>query len=249
MKQAPSEANHESSAGKPRRLRCVSYNVHACIGADGQFSPSRIATVLQAFDADFIALQELEDRGFQGQTVSSWLARNLDMRAFHGATLMRGDSAYGNLLLSRRSAQATRTHDITLAGREPRGVIDADFDLFDGRLRLLATHFGLTSTERRQQANALVDIASTGDASLTVLMGDFNEWRPGSYPRRRLSQVFDGVSWRRTWPARRPLMALDAIGIASRNARDVQMNIRAVTSDLIRGASDHLPVVCDLTLA
>lgn len=230
-------------------MRFVSYNVHACVGADGRFSPERIAEVLESFDADFIALQEVEDRSFEGQTVSAWLADRLDMHACSGATLMRGDSPYGNLLLSRSPAQAARAHVISHEGREPRGVIDADFDVSGSRLRLLATHFGLTSAERRRQANALVEIVRSVDASLTVLMGDFNEWRPTGYPRRRLSRAFDSMSWHRTWPARWPLVALDSIGVASKAPLHVCAECRTVTSALIRLASDHLPVVCDLKLS
>lgn len=227
-------------------MRFVSYNVHACIGADGRFSPDRIAEVLEAFDADFIALQEVEDRSFEGQTVSAWLADRLDMHAYSGVTLMRSDSPYGNLLLSRPPAHSTRTHVISHAGREPRGVIDADFDVSDTRLRLLATHFGLTSAERRRQANALVDIVRSGDGPLTVLMGDFNEWRPAGYSRRLLSQTFDHVSWQRTWPARWPLVALDTIGVLSGESLSCRVDFRTASSGLIRLASDHLPVVCDI---
>ncbi|HAO24637.1 MAG TPA: endonuclease, partial [Methylophaga sp.] len=41
-------------------LTIATYNIHACIGSDGQFDPARIAAVLQELDADIIALQEVE---------------------------------------------------------------------------------------------------------------------------------------------------------------------------------------------
>jgi hypothetical protein len=44
-----------------------------------------------------------------------------------------------------------------------------------GAFRLIAAHFGLTLTERRQQARRLVAIARP-HAMTTVMLGDFNEW-------------------------------------------------------------------------
>jgi endonuclease/exonuclease/phosphatase family metal-dependent hydrolase len=227
------------------RIRVVSYNVHACIGADGEFAPQRVCGVLHELQADFIGIQELEDRVVGGERVSEYLARNLGMHARRGMTLKRPDAHYGNLLLSSRPAKRTRTHDISMPGREPRGVIEAEFELFRQRIRVLVTHFGLRARERRSQVDDLLRIAENGDADVEVLLGDFNEWRPGGYAVRMLKKRFGAVPRLRTWPAKRPALPLDGICIAPLGVRSA---VDVVKTDAARLASDHLPLVCDLRL-
>jgi len=219
--------------------------VHACIGNDGRFDPQRILSVLQALDADFIGLQEVEDRIVGDERVSDLLARELGMHACRGATLERQDAHYGNLLLSREPAGSMRLHDISVPGREPRGVIDAEFAAFERRIRLLVTHFGLRAHERRRQVDDVAGIAGDGNADIDVLLGDCNEWRPASYTLKALGRRFDAVHRLRTWPARRPILALDCICVSP---AAVSATARVFRSTAARRASDHLPLVCDLCL-
>ncbi len=232
------------SPAAERRLRVVTYNVHACIGRDGELLPQRICEVLAELRADFIGIQELEDRPFGDEPVSAYLARELGMRAYRGATLKRRDAHYGNLLLSREPAAATRLHDISVPGREPRGIIEARYELFGQQVRVLVTHFGLRSAERRKQVRDLLRVIDGGAGDIDVLAGDFNEWRPVSYTVRALKKRFGAVPRRATWPASRPLLALDSICVSPES---VHRDILVVNTALTRLASDHLPLVCDLT--
>jgi len=241
MRDSAETSERPSDSGP--RLRVVSYNVHACIGADGRFSPPRIARVLESLEADFIGIQELEDRQFNGESVSDYLARKLGMHAHRGATLMRGDSHYGNLLLSRLPAQAIRLHDISVPGREPRGIVDAEFHLVGRRVRVLVTHFGLKAKERRKQVDDLVEVFESRRADVTILAGDVNEWRPMTYARRTLDRAFGRGPGLATWPARRPLLALDLIGVSPAACRVAQ---RVVATETTRQASDHLPLLCEV---
>jgi endonuclease/exonuclease/phosphatase family metal-dependent hydrolase len=235
----------ETVPGEARRLRVVSYNVHACIGNDGRYCPERVCDLLQRLQPDFVGLQELEDRRIDGELVSDYLARRLDMYAYPGSTLKREDAPYGNLLLSRQPARITRLHDISSAGREPRGVIEAEYELLDQRFRLLVTHFGLSAIERNTQAESVYRLIQQHDADLTVLLGDFNEWRLWSYPLRTLKRSFGSVARCRSWPARWPVLALDGICISPGSA---VANVRAETSSPARSASDHLPLIGDIEL-
>lgn len=227
------------------RLRVVTYNVHACIGTDGEFSPQRICDILSELRADFVGIQELEDRILGTEPVSEYLARNLDMHAYRGSTLMRRDAHYGNLLLSREPAQAMRIHDISVPGREPRGIVEADFPLFGRRIRVLVSHFGLRARERRKQVDDLSRIVKNNSADIDVLLGDFNEWRPASYIVRALKRQFGIVLRHRSWPAGRPLLALDGICVSPPT---VDFSDKVVRTIAARQASDHLPVICDVHL-
>ncbi len=225
------------------RLRIVSYNVHACVGRDGRFMPQRIAAVMESLDADFLALQEVEDRPFEGTVVSHYLATRLGMHAYRGVTLRREDADYGNLLLAKRAARDLRLHDVSVAGGEPRGCIDAEFVHGDQRLRLFVTHLGLRTAERLQQVRQLAPVLQRDDVDLRVLAGDINEWRPGSRVLRSLHRIFGPAPRRRTFPSNLPAIALDRIFVAPRQA---VVDLRSVTNAECRVASDHLPLVCDI---
>jgi endonuclease/exonuclease/phosphatase family metal-dependent hydrolase len=204
--------------------------------------PQRICEVLNEIQADFIAIQELEDRIFGDEPVSEYLARNLGMHAYRGATLRRRDAHYGNLLLSREAAATTCMHDISVPGREPRGIIEAGYKLSGHRIRVLVTHFGLQAAERRKQVRDLLRVLDGGESDIDVLAGDLNEWRPTSYTLRALKKRYGTVPRRRTWPARRALLALDSICVSPNTVRRA---VHVIDSTLTRHASDHLPLVCE----
>jgi len=103
-------SNGHVSAG--RRMRVATYNVHACIGGEGEFEPQ----LSHGLQADSIGIQELQDHLVGKERVSQYRARNLGMHAYRGATLKRKDAHYGNLLLSAQQATKTRPHDISIPG-------------------------------------------------------------------------------------------------------------------------------------
>ena len=233
------------SSGVGGRRRCVSYNVHACVGKDGEFRPDRIVDVLENLNADFIGLQEVEERFVGATKVSDYIADRLGMNVYRGPTLERRGVEYGNLLLSRAPAGQVTTHNLSVPGREPRSAIEAEFSVEKTRLRLVVTHFGLAARERRQQLEQLADVLAHDRAEIRLLLGDLNEWRPSSGFERRLRNLFGAYARRRTFPARRPALALDRI---LANPADRITGLRAVRNAMTASASDHLPIVADLTL-
>lgn len=228
------------------RLRIASYNVHACVGRDGRFDPARIADVIGALDADIVALQEVEDRAFDGRVVSQFLAARLDMYAYRGVTLRRQDADYGNLLLARHEAEHVSLHDISVRGGEPRGCIEADFLVGKRRLRVFATHLGLRAGERLAQVRQLAPALSRDGADIRILAGDINEWRPAARGLNALRRALGQGSRRRTFPAGAPTFALDRIFATPQQA---VRQVKAIRTRKSRVASDHLPLVCELDLA
>lgn len=226
-------------------MRIVSYNVHACVGSDGRFAPERIGDVLAALNADFVALQEVEDREVGGIPVSEFLARRLGMHAYPGPTLKRRDADYGNLLLAKPEASAITRHEISVPGREPRGIIEADFRTHDVQLRLFVTHLGLSGAERKKQLDLLLGVIDREDADVLVLAADFNEWAPAAGLHRQLGRRFGTSTRHKTFPAPLPVLGLDRIYVSPKQAL---RSSRVERSTLVRNASDHLPVVCDLAL-
>lgn len=223
----------------------VSYNVHACIGRDGRFRPDRIAEVLQSTDADLIGLQEVQDRPFADTRVSDFLAERLAMHLYRGPSLQRGADEFGNVLLSRKPAARVVQHDLSVARREPRGVIEADFQMHGRTLRCFVTHLGLAAAERRQQLVRLLPLLRRDDVDVRILAGDINEWRPRSFTLRSLASIFGNVRSPRTFPSRKPMLALDRLCVAPVSCLD---GPRVVKDCQAHTASDHLPLLGEISL-
>jgi endonuclease/exonuclease/phosphatase family metal-dependent hydrolase len=223
-------------------MRVATYNVHDCVGRDGRFDPRRIAEVLVEIDADVIALQEVTlDRA--GDLIGR-LEKTTKLHAIDGSLFERGVGRYGNLLLTRAAALGSRLHDLSHAGREPRGCIEARL-LLDGKaVRVFATHLGLHRRERTTQIDRLAAAVAATDQAALVL-GDLNvwPWSAALAPLVRIGLRHRPVRSFPTWP--RPIAALDRI---LARAPLVLARCRRHESPLARVASDHFPIVADTCL-
>lgn len=193
------------------RCVAVSYNIHRCIGRDGRNDPERVARVIEELDPDVVGLQEVESRfgGTLDMHQLNYLAEETGFLAVAGSTVLREDSHYGNALLTPHGVREVRTHDVSVPGREPRGVLDVDLDVHGRRLRVLVTHLGLGSRERRRQTRLLLDTVAAHPDEPVVILSDFNEWFPGASRcagctlvsggcRRRTRSPRSARSWRST---------------------------------------------------
>ncbi|MCG6862091.1 MAG: endonuclease/exonuclease/phosphatase family protein [Chromatiaceae bacterium] len=224
-------------------LRVATYNVHDCVGRDGVYVPERIAAIVAELRADLVALQEitLDHAG----DVVALLERTTAMQAIDGTLFERGVGRYGNLLLSRAPVAAQGLHDISFAGREPRGLLRATVAAQGTVYVVLATHLGLSRRERRQQIRKIVTLLPNGDLPV-ILMGDFNIWEGSSAfsPLTDLGFIATGTRSYPTWS--RPVLPLDRILVRRPG--------RILTSwhqggPLARIASDHFPVVANVEVA
>jgi endonuclease/exonuclease/phosphatase family metal-dependent hydrolase len=87
----------------------------------------------------------------------------------------RGVGRYGNVVLTRQAVTATRLHDLSCVGREPRGAIDVVIEMDGEPLRVCATHLGLVRNKRRRQIDPLCALLC-GRPGTALLLGDFNLW-------------------------------------------------------------------------
>lgn len=225
-------------------MRVVSWNVHRCIGTDKEYRPDRIVEVLMKLNADVIALQEVDSslRADDEQDQLSYIASRLGMCAEMGPTLSLDYGAYGNAVLSRWPILEREEHDLSYRKFEPRGAICVRLECPAGALRVVNTHLGLKYWERAFQIDRVLSELVWVDDSLTVLLGDFNEWFPYSGNALRLRRAFQRSPRMPTFPAPWPQFALDRI-FFSRAPKAV--SFRAPRDNLTRVASDHLPLIAE----
>lgn len=229
-------------------LRVASYNIHRCVGIDGARRPERIAAVLREIDADVVGLQEVDAR--RGAGIDSeqmeYLAGALGLGAVPGPTIIRHDGSYGNALLTRKPILDVRQIELTIYRREPRAALDVDLDCDGEPVRVIVTHLGLLPGERRQQVRRLMDALGHPTSRLVVLCGDINEWFAVGRPLRWLHARLGRSPGIPTFPSFCPVFALDRIWVSPRSSA---VSVRAHSGGGARRASDHLPLVADLTIA
>jgi endonuclease/exonuclease/phosphatase family metal-dependent hydrolase len=225
--------------------RVASYNIHGCVGPDRVRSTERVGAVLAELGAGLIALQEVGSRGanVDADDQAKSLARTTGMDLVLGPTIRAAHGDYGNALLSAYPICELRRHDLSLPRREPRGAIDVVVDAEWTRLRVVATHLGLSLAERRSQVRRLLAIIEAGPRLPLVVLGDFNEWFSLGRPLRWLRRALGTTPAPRTYPARLPLLALDRVW-ARPSALLGPVRVHKTRSS--RVASDHLPLVAEL---
>jgi endonuclease/exonuclease/phosphatase family metal-dependent hydrolase len=226
-------------------MRIATYNIHRAIGSDGNVNPERIASVLHELDADIVALQEVGYASGEPGNLLEYLGESMQARVIEGVTFRDERGHYGNAVLSRLAVSAIALHDISVAGREPRGAIELSLQVRGKAVQVLATHLGLRPGERREQIERLIPMLAASSADIKILLGDLNEWFLWGRPLRRLHRVFGETPAPATFPARWPWFALDRLWVQPLSAVG---SLQVHRSAVAKKASDHLPLVAQLHL-
>jgi endonuclease/exonuclease/phosphatase family metal-dependent hydrolase len=225
-------------------IRLATYNIHKFVGTDGRRSEPRILQIISAMNADILALQEfvLNDQSGNISSVEAFAAKS--GYDFIAQPMLRSNGMVQfNLLLSRIPVRTKNLVTLPRDGKEPRGVIDAQFEIEGHRFRVAATHLGLTPGARMRQLARIFELHAGRDDEPFALLGDLNIMFPWEPARRRLQAAFSGQKQPRAFPSRWPMLAVDSIYF-----RRVQTNqsVRTFTDGAARRASDHLPLVADI---
>jgi endonuclease/exonuclease/phosphatase family metal-dependent hydrolase len=138
---------------------------------------------------------------------------------------------------------------------EPRGALWVEIETPEGALNVINTHLGLVPREQRLQAAALAGkdwtLAAAPETPL-VLVGDMNATPRNAAYRILAARMAEArraapISHRApTFPSTFPVLAIDHVFASRTVAIDA---VRTPLDPLSRLASDHLPLVVDLSLA
>ncbi len=240
------------------RLKLLTYNIHKGIGGvDRRYRLDRVVEVISHYDPDIALLQEVDDGvpRSRGDHQVDVLARELGFEhsLFQPNVKLR-QGAYGNAILSRFPFRESVDLELTVGPKKRRRAQVVRVQLNGrGHSRTLVVaniHLGLAGFERRIQLRRLLtnhSIAGLSGATPCVIGGDFNDvW--GAIDRRIMAPAgfLSAAKNQRTFPARAPLRSLD--GIYYRGDCHVQTAF-AGRVDLARHASDHLPLIGELTVS
>ncbi len=232
-------------------IRAATYNIRHGAGMDDSIRLERTAATLRPLAADFIALQEVDDRVRRSGSVDQarLLGDLLGMRSAFGSFMDYQGGRYGLAILSRwpiMRATPLRLPD----GNEPRVALLVEVKLSDGSpLTVVCVHFDWVSNDnfRFSQAKALSAALDTLSTPY-LLMGDFND-EPGSRTirlfRAHAEEVVKPRGAHLTFPAApEPVKEIDFIFTSP--AGRWRVDSVAVVEE--RMASDHRPVMAVLGL-
>jgi endonuclease/exonuclease/phosphatase family metal-dependent hydrolase len=248
---------HLRTGGEQGVPRIVTYNVHRCLGRDGQISPARIAEVIAACDADIVALQELDIGRARsgGVDQAQEIARELGMHMHFHPALTVMEEHYGDAILTTRPSRLIRGDALPSWGQrrfvEPRGALWACVNVGGADVQIINTHLGLRGPERLMQVDALLGpdwIRHAGCQEPVILAGDLNAIPRSRVYRRLAAHLRDAQLCQRsrrqqaTYPSGAPFLRLDHVFVSS----SVEV-LRAATirTPIARIASDHLPLLVE----
>lgn len=225
------------------RLRVASYNVKAFrLGFDGVFG------VVRSLDADMVLIQESGPRHALRR-----LAAELEMeRISDPVSPFRRRVKNAVLVRPPWRAIAHRWHRFVGSRRRyPRGALAVQVGRAGRRVWVVSTHLGLGPRERLAHSGALIDLVDPLDAPV-VLGGDLNETPDRAAVRRICERYRDaweaagegaGKGQGMTFPAADPTVRIDYLFV-SETIRVARIEVQPEATS----ASDHLPVVADLSL-
>lgn len=249
--------------GRPRDLplRVATYNIHSCVGIDGKIRPERVARVINHFDPDIVAVQEVDAHRprSRGHDQARLIADHLRMDHVFHAMFEEEKERYGIAVFARFPFRIVKAGHLTPAVprlfREARGAIWLEVEPEEGKpFHFINTHFGLGREERRQQAEVLLGpdwLGAIPEEDPVILCGDFNTGPRSPVFRRLQGRLRDaqlsaaGHRPRATFSSVKPLLRIDHVFVSRHFTIGAIERPDTPTAVM---ASDHLPLCVELTL-
>jgi endonuclease/exonuclease/phosphatase family metal-dependent hydrolase len=251
------------------RRRILTYNIHGCVGMDGELAPQRIARVIGQSQAEVVCLQEIDRRRPRSQNIDQLqvIADALGMKSVFAAAWEDGEQAFGNAILTTLPFTVVKTgllqrQKATRNGRsaiwiEIEDSVTGDRDGANGtqnvatRWQFISTHLSIYPSEQCRQSEELVRdwLKPALARGPVVLCGDFNA-APKSASWKVLAACLRDVEHGRseapypTYFSPYPLLRVDHIFVSP----TIRPASQVIRSRLAKIASDHLPVMAELTV-
>ena len=258
-------------------MRLLSWNVQWCRGIDGKVDPARIAAEARRLaDPDVICFQEIESELIAGQfpEYAAFFAWGVDIPERGGTRRRFGNLLLSRLPVGRVRRHSLPWPDSPASPSMPRVAVEAVIEAPSGHVRVTTTHLEYYSAEHRAaqvgRLRALhaeacgerlaVDepgpFRSEGLPAAAILCGDFN-FAPDDPLRGRIRHAGFVDAWEALHPG---VPHPPTFRVHEREADegpyccdfifvtvDLLQRLRSIRVDAQNQASDHQPVVLELT--
>jgi len=218
------------------RLRVMSYNVHGL-----KDDRAALTALVRDLAPDVLIAQEAPRR-FRWRHRCAALADDVGMVVAAG-----GLPALGNLLLV---SLRVKVHDTwclrypLTPGRHLRGAAFSRCSVRGGAFTISGSHLATDPAERPAQAAVWKDALAAVEGPV-IAAADLNEGPGGGAWRMVGDGLVSSGAGRPTYPATLPARLIDSLFVTP----DITIErYEVIETDLARRASDHLPVLADLTL-
>lgn len=220
-------------------VRVLTYNVH---GASARVA---LGSVVRAVDPDVMVLNESPQAPLLWRLQCPALARQWDLQHVAG-----GRNAGRNMLCAKPhvGVAETRVHRMKQPVLSPiRGLVSAQLQVDSHRFGVVGCHLATDEHVREAQVEAVLEAADRLQGPV-VVAGDLNEppKGPSWEALREVGFVDHGDDEDYTFPAEHPTKRIDALLVRG-DVRVGRHRIPGIQPELLRLASDHLPVVATLT--
>ncbi len=224
-------------------LRVVTWNVRS-LRDDGDL----VAATLRQLRPDVVCLQE-------APRFLRWRSRCAELARAGGLLYAGGGRASGaNIVLTHLRVHVRHVVDTELPGspqRHRRGLVLTVLEVGGAEVLVAGTHLSLDPAEREKQAHEVTRRVAAMEVENVVLCGDVNDV-PGSPTWAALARdlrdahAVAPVGGTLTFPASVPSRRIDGVFVSE----SVTVLGAGVPEGLMNaaGASDHLPVLAELTL-
>jgi endonuclease/exonuclease/phosphatase family metal-dependent hydrolase len=247
-----------SLKAKAQQITVMTYNIyHGEQRYDqGKSNLKQIADVINLYQPDFVALQEVDSMTNRSASFNNGNRINLvqelstltGMYGFFGKAIDYSEGGYGEGILSRFPVKHKNYNLPIPKGGEIRALLMVEHTFSGGQKIIFAgTHLCHEFAENRLvQTTAIRDIFT--DISLPVIMGgDFNA-TPESEPYKVIRTLFDDTAVikgdpQNTISYENPRSRIDYIFV-SKNCPWIIKDVRVIRNN----ASDHMPVLVTLEL-
>lgn len=250
----------------PARAACVfkvlTLNIHKGFSSfNRRLVLHELRDAVRETGADVVFLQEvIGEHALHASLQPAWpqtphyefLADSTWSAFAYGRNAVYPEGHHGNALLSKYPIVRHANHDVSVAGREPRGLLHCVVaaPVAGGELHVICVHLDLHARQRRRQLGLLCELIAreVPPAAPLVVAGDFNDWTLHAHDRLRddagLHEIFVERRGKaaRTFPARWPLLRLDRIYVRHvRTRADIVLSLRPWSH-----LSDHAGLLAEL---
>jgi endonuclease/exonuclease/phosphatase family metal-dependent hydrolase len=217
-------------------LRVMSYNVQGLKG-----DRAALVEVVREAAPDVLVAQEAPRR-LRWRTRNAQLAHDVDLVYVCG-----GAPSLGNVILSDLAVRPYTTWELRyplIPGRQMRGAAFARCTAEGAAFVLVGSHLAADADERPGQAELLEKALTEADAPV-IFAGTLNETSGGAAWRTLADGLVDAAGTDDTVTYPLTGHRLDVIFV---DPRITVTSYRVIDTPTARRASDHLPVVVELTL-